>query len=178
MNDSINGLEPKIQGLSGEFTDFHFQMGQNLGFTLLLNLKMPKLTEEELKTFFEQEFPQMDFIMEECDGEYITVKKEIHQNNLRPGGTVSGPTMMAVADFAIYVAILREIGLIKLAVTTSFNINFLKKPLANKDILARCKLLKCGKTLAIGEVSIYSEGIDEPVAHAVGTYSIPPAKDS
>ena len=116
--------------------------------------------------------------MEECDGEYITVKKEIRQKNLRPGGTVSGPTMMAVADFAIYAAILREIGLIKLAVTTSFNINFLKKPLANKDILARCKLLKCGKTLAIGEVSIYSDGIDEPVAHAVGTYSIPPAKDS
>ena len=178
MKDSINGLEPKIQGVSGVFTDFHFQMGQNLRFTMLLNLKMPKLTEKELKTFFEHEFPQMDFIMEKCDGEYITVKKEIHQKNLRPGGTVSGPTMMAVADFAIYAAILREIGLIKLAVTTSFNINFLKKPIANKDILARCKLLKCGKTLAIGEVSIYSEGIDEPVAHAVGTYSIPPAKDS
>ena len=153
-------------------------MGQNLDFKLLLVLKMPKLTEEELKTFLENEFPQRDFIMKECDGEYITIKKEIHQKDLRPGGTVSGPTMMAMADFVIYAAILREIGLIKLAVTTSFNINFLRKPLADKNILAKCKLLKCGRTLAIGEVSIYSEGIDEPVAHAVGTYSIPPAKDS
>ena len=139
---------------------------------------MPKLTEEELRNFFEHEFPQMNFILEKCDGEYVTIRKEVYQQNLRPGGTVSGPTMMALADFAIYAAILREIGLVKLAVTTSFNINFLKKPLASKDILAKCKLLKCGKTLAIGEVSLFSEGIDKPVAHAVGTYSISPTKKS
>ena len=101
---------------------------------------MPKLTEEELRNFFEHEFPQMNFILEKCDSEYVTIRKEVYQQNLRPGGTVSGPTMMALADFAIYAAILREIGLVKLAVTTSFNINFLKKPLASKDILAECKL--------------------------------------
>ena len=139
---------------------------------------MPKITKKDLEEFFEHEFPQMDFVLEECDGEYVTIRKEVYQQNLRPGGTVSGPTMMALADFAIYAAILREIGLVKLAVTTSFNINFLRKPLASKDILAKCKLLKCGKTLAIGEVSLFSEGIDEPVAHAVGTYSIPPTKKS
>jgi acyl-coenzyme A thioesterase PaaI-like protein len=84
--------------------------------------------------------------------------------------------MMALADCAIYIAILREIGLVGLAVTTSLNINFLRKPVANKDILGVCKLLKLGKSLAIGEVSIFSEGDDQVVAHSVGTYSIPPKR--
>jgi len=134
---------------------------------------MPRITKKELQEFFDDKFPQMDFILEEFDEKSITVKQNISELNLRPGGTISGPTMMALADFAIYAAILREVGLIELAVTTSFNINFLKKPEATRDIFAKCKLLKCGKTLAIGEVSIFSEGIEAPVAHAVGTYSIP-----
>ena len=78
--------------------------------------------------------------------------------------------MMGLADCAIYVAILREIGLVELAVTTSFNINFLRQPQADKDILGKCKLLKLGKSLAIGEVSIFSEG--------TGAYSIPPSKQT
>lgn len=134
---------------------------------------MPRITKKELQEFFDDKFPQMDFILEEFDEKSITVKQNISELNLRPGGTISGPTMMALADFAIYAAILREVGLVELAVTTSFNINFLKKPAATRDIFAKCKLLKCGKTLAIGEVSIFSEGIEAPVAHAVGTYSIP-----
>ncbi|MBE65924.1 MAG: thioesterase [Gammaproteobacteria bacterium] len=134
---------------------------------------MPRITKKELQEFFDDKFPQMDFILEEFDEKSITVKQNISELNLRPGGTISGPTMMALADFAIYAAILREVGLVELAVTTSFNINFLKKPEATRDIFAKCKLLKCGKTLAIGEVSIFSEGIEAPVAHAVGTYSIP-----
>ena len=134
---------------------------------------MPRITKKELQEFFDDKFPQMDFILEEFDEKSITVKQNISELNLRPGGTISGPTMMALADFAIYAAILREVGLVELAVTTSFNINFLKKPEATRDIFAKCNLLKCGKTLAIGEVSIFSEGIEAPVAHAVGTYSIP-----
>ena len=134
---------------------------------------MSRITKKELQEFFDDKFPQMDFILEEFDEKSITVKQNISELNLRPGGTISGPTMMALADFAIYAAILREVGLVELAVTTSFNINFLKKPEATRDIFAKCKLLKCGKTLAIGEVSIFSEGIEAPVAHAVGTYSIP-----
>lgn len=74
----------------------------------------------------------------------------------------------------MYVAILGEMGLVALAVTTSLNINFLKKPASNRDVLGVCKLLKVGKNLVIGEVTLYSEGDSEPVAHAVGTYSIPP----
>ena len=81
---------------------------------------------------------------------------------------------MAVADVALYVAILGEIGIFPLVVTTSLNINFLRKPSASAPIIGVCKLMKLGRTLAVGEVSLYSEGEAEPVAHVVGTYSIPP----
>ena len=118
----------------------------------------------------------MDILLEDFGIDSITIRHKIGENDLRPGGTVSGPTMMSLADCAIYVAILREIGLVALAVTTSLNINFLTKPPAGRDLLGKCKLLKLGKSLAIGEVSIFSEGTDNPVAHAVGTYSIPRSK--
>ena len=93
---------------------------------------------------------------------------------MRPGGTVSGPVLMAVADVALYVAIMGEIGIVPLVVSTSVTINFMRKPAATTDIIAVCKLMKVGKSLAVGEVSLYSDGIAEPVAHAVGTYAIPP----
>ena len=76
--------------------------------------------------------------------------------------------------FREFVAILAEIGLIPLAVTTSLSFNFLRKPSADRDMLGVCTLLKLGRSLAVGEVSLYSEGSEEPVAHAMGTYSIPP----
>ena len=81
--------------------------------------------------------------------------------------------MMAVADVALYVAILGEIGIVPLAVTTNLNINFLRKPAGDRAVIGVCKLIKVGKTLAVGEVSLYSEGSDEVVAHVVGTYAIP-----
>ena len=91
---------------------------------------------------------------------------------------MSGPVLMATADVALYVAILGEIGIVPLTVTTSLNINFLRKPVATARVIGVCKLLKLGKSLAIGEVSLYSEGRAEVVAHAVGTYSIPAAKSA
>jgi uncharacterized protein (TIGR00369 family) len=136
---------------------------------------MPKTSKEQMEKFFQREFIQMDIILEDFETDSITIRQKIGESNLRPGGTVSGPTMMSLADCAIYVAILREIGLVALAVTTSLNINFLTKPPAGRDLLGTCRLLKLGKSLAIGEVSIFSEGINDPVAHAVGTYSIPPS---
>jgi len=81
---------------------------------------------------------------------------------------------MTVADLALYVAILGEIGIVPLAVTTSLSINFMRKPAADRDIIGVCNLMKLGKSLAVGEVFLYSEGNEEPVAHVVGTYSIPP----
>lgn len=137
---------------------------------------MSKVSLAEMELFFAKEFPQAKFSLEEFTEDSITIRYKVDESDLRPGGTVSGPTMMSLADCAVYVAILKEIGLVALAVTTSLNINFLRKPAAGKDILGVCSLLKLGKSLAIGEVSIYSEGESEPVAHSVGTYSIPPKK--
>ena len=94
------------------------------------------------------------------------------QGSLRPGGTVSGPIMMALADFTMYVAVLSAIGWVPLAVTTNLTINFLKKPAA-RDLFAEARLIKLGKRLAVGEVGIRSDGEDELVAHVTSTYSIP-----
>ncbi len=94
-------------------------------------------------------------------------------NSLRPGGTISGPTLMLLADVAMYVAVLASIGWVPLAVTTNLNINFLRKP-APGGLIAECHLLKLGKRLAVGHVTIWAEGDEEPVAHATSTYSIPP----
>ena len=91
----------------------------------------------------------------------------------RPGGTVAGSTLMLLADLAMYVAVLASIGWVPLAVTTSLNINFLRKPAPGR-LIAECRLLKLGKQLAVGEVTISSEGNPEPIAHATSTYSIPP----
>jgi acyl-coenzyme A thioesterase PaaI-like protein len=133
-------------------------------------------TKEEIIEFLAAEFPQSTVSVVEVGHRGSTVRQDVGVAQLRPGGTVSGPVLMAVADSALYVAILGEIGLVPLAVTTNLNINFLRKPSADKAILGMCKLLKVGKGLIVGEVFLYSEGHDEPVAHAVGTYSIPPKK--
>ena len=93
---------------------------------------------------------------------------------LRPGGTISGPAMMALADATMYATVLSAIGKVKLAVTTSFNINFLRRPFPG-ELIAEGRVIKLGKRLAVMEVTIHSEGHAEPVAHATGTYSIPPA---
>jgi len=139
------------------------------------------LTAEELTAFFRREFPQMRGQIEQVGDRAATLRFPVGDGDLRPGGTVSGPTLMMVADTALYAAILGEIGLVALAVTTNLNINFLRKPAAGCDIVAHCRLIKLGKLLAIGEVSLYSaraDGIDlnEPVAHATGTYAIPPRR--
>ncbi|WDE03420.1 PaaI family thioesterase [Thalassomonas viridans] len=133
-------------------------------------------TKAELEHFFQTDFPQADFTIESIGEKSATIRKKIAPGHLRPGGTVSGPVLMELADAALYVTILSEIGLVAMAVTTNLNINFLRKPSADKDIIAKCTLIKLGKSLAIGEVSIYSGDLPEPVAHAVGTYSIPPAR--
>lgn len=122
------------------------------------------------------DFPQAKCTVENVGQQSATVKHSIGFDELRPGGTVSGPVLMTVADYALYVAILGEIGIVSLTVTTSMTINFMRKPSSSKAIIAECNLLKIGKMLIVGEVSLYSEGEPEPVAHVVGTYAIPPVK--
>ena len=132
-------------------------------------------TKEQIEGFLAADFPQTKCVVEEVGQRGATVSREIGHADLRPGGTVSGPVLMGVADLALYVAVLGEIGLVPLAVTTSLTINFLRKPASDKRITGVCKLLKLGKSLAVGEVWLYSGGVTEPVAHVVGTYAIPPS---
>ncbi|HYV04723.1 MAG TPA: PaaI family thioesterase [Blastocatellia bacterium] len=101
------------------------------------------------------------------------VRLPYHDRHLRPGETISGASLMTLADMAMYVTVLAMIGPVLLAVTTSLNINFLRKP-AKTDVIAECRILKLGSRLAVGEVTMFSEGDPSPVAHATVTYSIPP----
>jgi len=132
----------------------------------------------EVKQLLEREFSQVmsrgsPIVIEDVWHGGCRVRRAFSEKSLRPGGTISGPTMMGMTDFAMYVAILASIGPVPLAVTTSLNINFLRKP-EQRDLVAEARLIKLGKRLAVGEVEIYSDGDDEMVAHATATYSIPP----
>ena len=129
---------------------------------------------DALTHFLAKDFPQCKCAVEQCGRLGATVRRRIGEPDLRPGGTVSGPVMMEVADTALYVALLAEIGIVPMAVTTNLSINYLRKPSAARDIIGVCRLLKVGRTLATGEVTIYSDGDPAPVAHATGTYAIPP----
>lgn len=141
----------------------------------------PLMSLGEVEAFLEREFPQIHhggrtFSIEALGLHTATLRCAYHERHLRPGGTISGPTIMALADLALYVAIVASIGPVALAVTTNLNFNFLRKP-APRDLLGECRLIKLGKRLAIGEVAIRSEGESELVAHATGTYSIPPRQE-
>lgn len=129
---------------------------------------------KEVRIFLQREFPQSDIKVEQTGGQGARVRLQVGFAHLRPGGTVSGPSLMTTADCALYVAILAELGPVKLAVTTSLTINFLRRPSADCDIIGQCRLMKVGKRLVVGEVYLYSEGHEDAVAHVVGTYSIPP----
>jgi len=136
-----------------------------------------RMTVEELTSFLTIEFPQVfhddsGLVIETVRHGGCRVRQLYRPQFVRPGGTISGPTMMALADFAMYVGVLASIGPVPLAVTTNLTINFLRKP-ETRDLIADCRLLKLGKRLAVGEVSLYSEGVEEPVAHVTSTYSIP-----
>jgi acyl-coenzyme A thioesterase PaaI-like protein len=131
-------------------------------------------TKTEIVDFLAREFPQSKCVVEEVGDRSATVSHPIGPAQLRPGDTVSGPLLMAVADVALYVAILGTIGLVPLAVTTSLTINFLRKPSPRNPIVGVCRLMKVGRVLVVGEVALYSDRNEEMVAHAVGTFSIPP----
>jgi len=137
----------------------------------------PKLARKELEERLRAEFPEMfhhtsGYAIEDVWRGGCRVRRHYERKSLRPGGTLSGPTMMALADFTMYVAVLSAIGWVPLAVTTNLTINFLKKPVA-QDLLAEARLLKLGRRLAVGEVGIRSEGGEALVAHVTSTYSIP-----
>lgn len=136
---------------------------------------MVAMTVDELQAFLDAHFPHHTGRVESVGHLTARMRLPVGDEHLRPGGTVSGPTMMALADSCMYVAILGQIGPVALAVTTNLNINFLRRP-EPRDMIAETRLLKLGKRLAVGEVALYSEGEEEPVAHVTATYSIPPER--
>ena len=133
------------------------------------------MDEAAVTAFLAEHFPQVagSFAVEEM-GEEFVVRLRVDESHLRPGGTVSGPSMFLLVDVAVYLAILARVGPVMLAVTTSASIDFLRKPAAGRDLLARVRLLKLGRVLAVGDVLIFSEGEGQPVARASATYSLPP----
>lgn len=133
-------------------------------------------TKAEIIEFLARELPKSKCRIEKVGNASATVIHDVGPDELRPGGTVRGPVLMTVADVALYAAILGEIGIVPLAVTTNLNINFLRRPVAGKAIIGTSKLIKLGRVLVVGEVLLYSQGASELIAHAVGTYSIPPRR--
>ncbi|MEC8041121.1 MAG: PaaI family thioesterase [Pseudomonadota bacterium] len=135
-----------------------------------------QMTAAELQDFVSEVFPQVkdDFVIEELEEMRVKVRMVIGEQHLRPGGTVSGPSMFALADVSVYLAVMAMIGPKALAVTTNSSLDFMRKPAAGVDLIAECRLLKLGKVLAVGDVLLFSEGMAAPVARASMTYSIPP----
>ncbi|WP_299660238.1 PaaI family thioesterase [uncultured Ruegeria sp.] len=134
------------------------------------------LNKQELIEYLELVFPQVhnDFVVEDLTETTIKMRLKVGNRHLRPGGTVSGPSMFGLADVSVYAMVLARKGRQSLAVTTSSSMDFLRKPESETDLIAECKLLKLGRTLAVGDVLMYSDGSDKPVARASMTYSIPP----
>ena len=143
-----------------------------------MNTQVKHLGPDDLAALLRTEFPQSfaaegAMLIEEAVPMRARVRLPFHARHLRPGGTIAGPAMFGLADCALYIAVLATIGWVPMAVTTNLTINFMSNPQPG-DILGDCHLLKLGKKLAVGEVYIHSAGRDDAVAHAVGTYSIPP----
>jgi uncharacterized protein (TIGR00369 family) len=139
----------------------------------------PILTAADVRDFLAKEFPQIGrtFLIEDIGPMRARMRLVVNDMHLRPGGTISGPSMFGLADVSLYVAILANIGLVGQAVTTNLNINFLRRP-EPADLIGEARLIKLGKRLAVGEVSIRASETEELVAHAVGTYSIPPRESA
>jgi uncharacterized protein (TIGR00369 family) len=132
------------------------------------------MTADEINAFMRDAFPQPGRpVVVAANGKTALCRLAYGEHQLRPGGTLSGPTMMALADTTMYALVLSAIGFKPLAVTTNLSINFLRKP-APADLLGEARMLKLGKALAVADVFIRSDGMDDPVAHAVVTYSLPP----
>ncbi|PSL17379.1 PaaI family thioesterase [Shimia abyssi] len=132
----------------------------------------------EMNAFMDEVFPQVsgEFEVEHMDGYETVMRRRVKESDLRPGGTVSGPTMFGLADVTAYVATMACIGREALTVTTNCSMDFMRKPSADRDLIARARMLKLGRTMSVTDILIYSEGDEAPVARANMTYSIPPKR--
>jgi len=136
------------------------------------------LNRDELTAYMAEVFPQVreDFAIDALSEEGVTMRLLTAERHLRPGGTVSGPSMFALADVSVYALVLSRLGKKALAVTTNCSLDFMRKPEAGVDVVAKARLLKLGRTLAVGNVHMFSQGSDKMVARSTMTYSIPPER--
>jgi uncharacterized protein (TIGR00369 family) len=143
-------------------------MGSEAAMTL-------KLDKETIQTFLDRDFGPLgaDFRMDRVDETGITLRLKVTPQHLRPGNVISGPAIFALADVAVYLAILSRIGMVPMTVTTNCSIDFMRMAAADRDLLAEARVLKLGRSLAVGDVLLYSEGLPDPVARAGLTYAIP-----
>jgi len=134
-----------------------------------------KMDAGALEAFLAAEFGQVaeEFAVARADEAGVALRLKVSDKHLRPGGTVSGPAIFALADVAMYLAVLSRIGPVALAVTTSCAVDFMRKPAAGRDLLGEARVLKLGRSLAVGDVMVFSAGTAEPVARASLTYAIP-----
>jgi len=139
-------------------------------------MSLLKMSANEIMSLLDKTFPQQAKFFEivELTVESLIVRHKIDESHLRPGGTISGPTMFSLADISLYILTMSRIGPVSLAVTTNCSMDYMRKPKASSDLLAKTRLLKLGKNLCVGDVLIFSEGLEKPVARASMTYSIPP----
>ena len=137
-----------------------------------------KMDAGALEAFLAAEFGQVaeEFVVARADEAGVALRLKVSDKHLRPGGTVSGPAIFALADVAMYLAVLSRIGPVALAVTTNASIDFMRKPAAGRDLRAECRVLKLGRSLAVAEAMIFSDGQPDPVARCSMTYAIPPAR--
>ncbi len=134
-----------------------------------------KLDKAAIQTFLDRDFGPLgaDFRIDRVEETGITLRLKVTAQHLRPGNVISGPSIFALADVAVYLAILARIGMVPMTVTTNCSIDFLRKAAADRDLLADARVLKLGRSLAVGDVLLYSEGLADPVARAGLTYAIP-----
>lgn len=134
---------------------------------------MTVMTAAAIEDFLDDVFPQRVGTIEGVDHRRATMSLAIEDEHLRPGASVSGPTLMGLADVCLYVAILAEIGPEPMAVTSDLHCRFLRRARGDRDLIANARLVKLGRRLAVGEVQVFSAGDEEPVALVTATYVLP-----
>ena len=113
-----------------------------------------------------------NFVTEEIGQGHARMRLEFREHHVRSGGTMAGPSIMALADFSVYAALMGAVGPVQMAVTSSLNINFLRRPVA-ADMVAEARIVRTTRRLAFAEVDLHTAGEDAPIAHVTSTYAIP-----
>lgn len=134
---------------------------------------MTVMTPAAIEDFLDEVFPHRAGTIEGVGEMRATMSLAVEDEHLRPGACVSGPTMMGLADVCLYVAILAQIGPEPMAVTTDLNCHFLRRARGDRDLIANARIIKLGRRLVVGEVLLFCDGDEAPVAHVTATYALP-----